>query len=302
MSKTPKYLHTTLTDSSALSGSRPLATAPADAALLPAEPEHVSLPQRHLAFQAGTARLCQFARRRLGRPPPSPHPHLRAVLYPRLQGRRRLARPGRPRQLGNGRLLPRHLQPAGQRLRVLPPLVRGARRLAGPPGPRQLRRRAERRGSLLQRPTRQRTESSWGKANYHEGGWLPFQADLTPGQIRREEPAGRAGHQEDPVRRPGLRRLLLPRRHSSRGHPVLGSHDTHRGPHHSDSAPARWRRAGESRGQRCGRFPRVSAGFDAAGGFPAAGGAGYPSGPGRPLPSGCAPKLWLAYVTKQKSN
>ena len=23
------------------------------------------------------------------------------------------------------------------------------------------------------------TESSWGKANYHEGGWLPFQADLT---------------------------------------------------------------------------------------------------------------------------
>lgn len=24
------------------------------------------------------------------------------------------------------------------------------------------------------------TESSWGKTNYHEGGWLPFQADLTP--------------------------------------------------------------------------------------------------------------------------
>lgn len=24
------------------------------------------------------------------------------------------------------------------------------------------------------------TECSWGKTNYHEGGWLPFQADLTP--------------------------------------------------------------------------------------------------------------------------
>ena len=24
------------------------------------------------------------------------------------------------------------------------------------------------------------TESSWGRTNYHEGGWLPFQADLTP--------------------------------------------------------------------------------------------------------------------------
>ena len=27
------------------------------------------------------------------------------------------------------------------------------------------------------------TESSWGKTNYHEGGWLPFQADLT-GQVK----------------------------------------------------------------------------------------------------------------------
>ena len=27
------------------------------------------------------------------------------------------------------------------------------------------------------------TASSWGRTNYHEGGWLPFQADLT-GQVK----------------------------------------------------------------------------------------------------------------------